>query len=214
MAPPHDQPQLAAPLVPENPTVDDLVAAAAGCQACDLWRRATQTVFGLGPPDAEMMLVGEQPGDREDLEGKPFVGPAGALLDRALEAAGIDRHRTYATNVVKHFKWTPRGKRRLHQSPNAAEQGACRPWLEAELAAVRPKVLVALGATAAKSLLGTDFRVSRDRGHFVESPLAPYVLATVHPSSILRTHDQERRLAMQGLIDDLAMAATALEDPP
>lgn len=157
-----------------------------------------------------MVLVGEQPGDREDREGKPFVGPSGQLLDRALEAAGIDRRQTYATNVVKHFKWTPRGKRRLHQSPNAAEQAACRPWLEAELATVQPTVVVALGATAAKSLLGSSFRVSRDRGRFIESPLASYVLATVHPSSILRTHDQQRQAAMQGLIDDLAVAATVL----
>ena len=203
-------PSAAEALVPERPDLASLSEAAAGCQACDLWRRGTQTVFGSGAPDADLMLVGEQPGDKEDLEGEPFVGPAGRVLDRALEAAGIDRGRTYTTNVVKHFKWTPRGKRRLHQSPNAAEQAACRPWLEAELAVVRPAVLVALGATAAKSLLGSGFRVSRDRGRFVDSPLAPHVLATVHPSSILRTDGDQREAAMQGLIDDLAVVASVL----
>ena len=210
---PH-QPPLDSP-VPEAATLEELVAAASGCRACDLWRRATQTVFGSGPAAAELMLVGEQPGDREDLEGAPFVGPAGKVLDRALSAAGIARERAYATNVVKHFKWTPRGKRRLHQTPNAAEQEACRPWLEAELAMVRPKVLVALGATAATSLLGRGFRVTRDRGRFVESPLAPYVLATVHPSSILRSgDDDERRLAMEGFVADLAVAASVLDGGP
>jgi uracil-DNA glycosylase family protein len=211
MTSPSDHPALAAAPVPERASLGDLAAAAAGCQACDLWSGAIQTVFGAGPEDAEMMLVGEQPGDREDVEGKPFVGPAGKVLDRALAAAGIARERTYATNVVKHFKWTPRGTRRLHQTPNAAEQAACRPWLEAELAVVRPQVLVALGATAATSLLGRGFRVTRDRGRFVSSPLAPYVLATVHPSSILRTRsDDERRAAMEGLVADLEVAASVL----
>lgn len=211
MAERSDQPTLALASVPEEATLADLVAAAAGCQACDLWRGGTQTVFGVGPPQAELMLVGEQPGDREDLEGAPFVGPAGRVLDQGLRAAGIDRERAYATNVVKHFKWTPRGKRRLHQTPNAAEQAACRPWLDAELAVVRPKVLVALGATAAKSLLGGGFRVTRDRGRFVDSPLAPYVLATVHPSSILRARDDdERHLAMESFVADLSVAASAL----
>lgn len=211
MAPRPDQPTLASALVPEQPTLADLVAAAARCQACDLWSSGTQTVFGAGPPEAELMLVGEQPGDREDLEGAPFVGPAGKVLDRGLRAAGITRDQAYATNVVKHFKWTPRGKRRLHQTPNAAEQAACRPWLDAELAVVRPKVLVALGATAARSLLGRGFRVSRDHGRFVESPLAPYVLATVHPSSILRARDDdERRAAMDGFVADLAVVASVL----
>lgn len=209
---PPEHPSLAASLVPDDPTLDDLVAAAAGCRACDLWSRATQTVFGAGPEGADLMLVGEQPGEREDVEGAPFVGPAGKVLDRALAAAGIARERAYATNVVKHFKWTPRGKRRLHQTPNVAEQAACRPWLEAELAVVRPKVLVALGATAATSLLGRGFRVTRDRGRFVESPLAPYVLATVHPSSILRARDDdERHLAMEGFVADLAVAASVLD---
>ncbi len=209
---PPDQTTSTSAPVPEGASLADLVAAAAGCQACDLWRRGTQTVFGAGPPDAELMLVGEQPGDREDLEGAPFVGPAGKVLDRGLRAAGITRERAYATNVVKHFKWTPRGKRRLHQTPNAAEQAACRPWLEAELALVRPTVLVALGATAATSLLGRSFRVTRDRGRFVESSLAPYVLATVHPSSILRSQgDDERERAMDGFIADLSVAASVLE---
>ncbi len=205
------QPSLASSLIPEEATLADLIDAAAGCQACGLWENATQTVFGEGSEDADIMLVGEQPGDREDREGEPFVGPAGRVLDEGLQAAGIDRRDAYVTNVVKHFKWTPRGKVRLHQKPNAAEQAACRPWLEAEVRTVAPRVLVALGATAAKSLLGSGFRVTKDRGRFVESPLAPYVLATVHPSSILRTDDgDERRAAMQGFIDDLTVAAGAL----
>ncbi len=197
-------------VVPVGAPLADLASAAAGCQACELWERASRTVFGAGPPTARVMLVGEQPGDVEDREGAPFVGPAGRILDQALEAAGIVREQTYVTNVVKHFKWTPRGKRRLHQSPNAAEQAACRPWLEGELAVVRPEVLVALGATAAKALLGRDFRVSRNRGRFVASPLAPRVLATVHPSSILRTDPAERAPALQGLVDDLAVVAAVL----
>ena len=211
MAERSDQPTLALASVPEEPTLADLVTAAAACQACDLWRTGTQTVFGAGPPQAELMLVGEQPGDREDLEGAPFVGPAGRVLDQGLRAAGIDRERAYATNVVKHFKWTPRVKRRLHQTPNAAEQAACRPWLDAELAVVRPRVLVALGATAATSLLGRGFRVTRERGRLVDSPLAPYVLATVHPSSILRARDDdERHAAMDGFVADLSVAASVL----
>lgn len=211
MTPRARQASLASSLIPDQPNLADLVDAAAGCQACDLWERATQTVFGEGAEGAEVMLVGEQPGDREDREGEPFVGPAGRVLDEGLEAAGIDRRLAYVTNVVKHFKWTPRGKVRLHQKPNAAEQAACRPWLEAELRTVQPRVLVALGATAAKSLLGNDFRVTKDRGRFVDSALAPHVLATVHPSSILRTDDgDERRAAMHGFIDDLTVAAGAL----
>lgn len=197
-------------VVPEDASLADLVAAAAGCRACDLWEHATQTVFGEGGAGAPVMLVGEQPGDMEDRQGAPFVGPAGRILDQALAAAGIARNQTYVTNVVKHFKWTPRGKRRLHQSPNAAEQAACRPWLDAELAAVRPEILVLLGATAAKALLGSSFRVSRERGRFVESALAPRVLATLHPSSILRAGDDEREAALQGLVDDLAVVAAAL----
>src|ERR671915_674727 len=176
----------AAPLVPENPTLPKLREAAAGCKACDLWKTGTQTVFGEGRREAEVMFVGEQPGNDEDLEGRPFVGPAGKLMDRAMEEAGIDRSLAYVTNVVKHFKWEPRGKRRIHQKPNWGEIAACRPWLDAEIAVVSPTVLVLLGATAAQALLGRDFRVTRQRGELVDSALAPSVLATVHPSSILR----------------------------
>jgi uracil-DNA glycosylase family protein len=191
-------------------SLDELAAEAAGCTRCDLYRNATQTVFGDGPDDADLVLVGEQPGDKEDLAGEPFVGPAGRLLDDALAQAGIDRSRAYVTNVVKHFKWEPRGKVRLHKTPNAAEQRACRPWLEAELELLRPEVLVCLGATAAKSLLGKDFKVSERRGQWVESPLAPHVLATVHPSSILRGDPESRKVALAALVDDLKVAASAL----
>ena len=194
----------------EGASLEELARTASECRRCGLWEDATQTVFGQGAPDAEMMLVGEQPGDMEDRQGEPFVGPSGRLLGEALAAAGIPPERTYVTNAVKHFKWTPRGKRRLHQRPNAAEQAACRPWLDAEVAAVRPHVIVLLGATAAKALLGGDFRVSRDRGRFVECPLAPRVLATVHPSSVLRAGDEQRRIELQRLVDDLTVAATAL----
>jgi DNA polymerase len=182
--------------------------AAAHCTACDLYKNATQTVFGEGSPQAEIIFVGEQPGDQEDLAGKPFVGPAGRLLDKALEEAGIDRKLAYVTNVVKHFKWQPRGKRRIHQKPNAAEIAACRPWLDAELALVKPKVLVCLGATAAQALIGRQFRVSKDRGVPVESDLAPVVMATVHPSSILRSDDREAEMAM--FVEDLRRVAEAL----
>jgi len=191
-------------------TLDELRDAAAGCRACDLWKTATQTVFGEGSGTAEVMLVGEQPGDREDIDGRPFVGPAGRVLDDALEQAGIDRNRVYLTNVVKHFKWRPRGKRRIHQKPNAEEIRACRPWLDGELAALKPRVLVCLGATAAQALLGREFRVSRQRGEFVESPLAERVLATVHPSSILRTDESEREAAMAELVRDLQVVAGEL----
>ncbi|MBD0329067.1 MAG: UdgX family uracil-DNA binding protein, partial [Thermoleophilia bacterium] len=176
--------------------------AAAGCQACPLWRTGTQTVFGEGAREAEVMLVGEQPGDQEDRMGRPFVGPAGRLLDRALEEAGIDRSLAYVTNVVKHFKWTARGKRRIHAKPNWGEIAACRPWLEAELAVVRPHVLVCLGSTAAQALLGRQFRVTRERGTLVESPLAPHATATVHPSSILRAPDEARDAEYAALVDD------------
>jgi DNA polymerase len=168
-------------------------SAARECRACDLWKLGTQTVFGEGPQTADLVLVGEQPGDQEDRTGRPFVGPAGRLLDRALADAGIDRSRVYVTNVVKHFKWEPRGKRRIHKKPNAAEIAACRPWLDVELALVRPRAIVCLGATAAQALLGRGFRITRDRGMFVSSPLAPLVLATVHPSSLLRAPDEETR---------------------
>jgi uracil-DNA glycosylase len=198
----------AAPLVPDRPTLKKLRESAAGCKACPLWETGTQTVFGEGSPDAEIVLVGEQPGDQEDLSGKPFVGPAGRLLDQGLEEAGIDRKLAYVTNVVKHFKWQPRGKRRIHQKPNAAEIAACRPWLDAELALLKPKVLVCLGATAAQALLGRQFRVSKDRGVPVESELAPVVMATVHPSSILRSDDREQEMAM--FVEDLRRVAEAL----
>ena len=202
----------AAPLVPLRPTLPKLRQAAAGCRACDLWRRGTRTVFGEGSPRARVMFVGEQPGDREDLEGRPFVGPAGRILDASLEKAGIDRREVYVTNVVKHFKWEPRGKRRIHQKPNAVEIAACRPWLDAEIVVVRPQVLVCLGATAAQALLGREFKVSRQRGVFVVSPLAPRVIATVHPSSLLRAPDDEtRRLETARFVADLKMVARALK---
>ena len=191
-------------LIPDRPTLKSVAAAATGCKACDLYKRGTQTVFGEGPKNARLMLVGEQPGDAEDLAGHPFVGPAGKLLDRALEQAGIDRESVYVTNVVKHFKWEPRGKRRIHAKPNAGEISACRPWLETEISLVRPYALVCLGATAAQALLGKRFKVSTQRGEFVDSSLAPLVMATVHPSSILRAPDEEsRRAEMERFIADL-----------
>ena len=191
-------------LIPPRPSLTALKAAAADCQACDLWKKGTQTVFGDGSRRSNVLFVGEQPGNEEDLTGKPFVGPAGKLFDNALEEAGIDRKRTYVTNVVKHFKWEPRGKRRIHKKPNAIEIAACRPWLEAEIALVKPEVIVALGATAAQALLGPQFRVTKQRGQFIESTLAPYVMATVHPSSILRAPDDEtRRLEYRRFVDDL-----------
>jgi uracil-DNA glycosylase family protein len=198
----------AAPLIPDRPTLKKLRETAAGCKACPLWESGTQTVFGEGSPQAEVVLVGEQPGDQEDLAGKPFVGPAGRLLDKALEEAGIDRKLAYVTNVVKHFKWQARGKRRIHQKPNAAEVAACRPWLDAELSLLKPKVLVCLGATAAQALLGRQFRVSKDRGVPVDSDLAPVVMATVHPSAILRSDDREQEMAM--FVEDLRHVAQAL----
>jgi uracil-DNA glycosylase family protein len=198
----------AAPLIPPRPTLPALREAAAGCRACDLWQRGTQTVFGEGPKSADVLFVGEQPGNDEDLAGRPFVGPAGKLFDRALGEAGIDRARTYVTNVVKHFKWEPRGKRRIHAKPNALEITACRPWLEAEIALVQPRVVVCLGATAAIALLGKSFRVTKQRGQFVPSPLAPLVTATVHPSSILRAPDVDtRRLETDRFIADLRRVA-------
>ncbi len=185
--------------------------AAADCKGCELWKRSTQTVFGEGARRAEVLFVGEQPGNEEDLSGKPFVGPAGRLLNDALDEAGIDRSLTYVTNVVKHFKWEPRGKRRIHKKPNAGEIAACRPWLEAEISLIKPKVIVCLGATAAQALLDPKFRVSKQRGQFIESTLAPYILATVHPSSILRAPDDEtRRVEKRRFIDDLKKVAHVL----
>jgi uracil-DNA glycosylase family protein len=197
--------------LPERLTLPSLKDAAAGCKACDLWENATQTVFGEGGRRAKLMLIGEQPGNEEDLSGKPFVGPAGRLLDEALELAGIDRRLAYVTNVVKHFKWEARGKRRIHKKPNSAEIDACRPWLEAEIATIKPKAIVCLGATAAQALLGKDFRVTKRRGEFIESPLAPFVTATVHPSSILRAPDDEtRRAEMHRFVNDLKKVARVL----
>jgi len=201
------------PLIPAKPTLDSLRRTAATCKACDLWKNATQTVFGEGSERARTVMVGEQPGDREDLAGHPFVGPAGALLDKALAEAGIDRDEVYVTNAVKHFKWTPaeRGKRRIHKKPRYSEIQACRPWLDAELQIVKPEVLVCLGATAAQALLGRDFSVSRRRGELVESPLAPYVMATVHPSSVLRAVDDESRHAQYAaFVEDMKKIAAVL----
>ena len=199
-------------LIPPRPTLSLLKEAAADCKACDLWKRGTQTVFGEGRRRSKVMFVGEQPGNEEDLTGKPFVGPAGRLFDAALEEAGIDRKQTYVTNVVKHFKWEPRGKRRIHKKPNAQEIAACRPWLEAEIALIKPEVIVALGATAAQSLFGPQFRVTKQRGQFLESTLAPYVMATVHPSSILRAPDDEtRRLEHRRFVDDLKKLARVIK---
>jgi len=193
---------------PKARTVDELKSAAASCKGCDLWQNATQTVFGDGDEHARMMLVGEQPGDQEDLQGKPFVGPAGRLLERGLDEAGIDRRRVYLTNAVKHFRWTRRGKRRLHEKPNAGQVRACRPWLEAEIEVVRPGIIVLLGATAAQSVMGPSFRVSKQHGEVLESPFGTPVVATVHPSSILRATDEEsREAAMSSFIADLKVAA-------
>jgi len=201
-------------LIPERPSIPKVRTVARGCKACHLYKRGTQTVFGEGPSRADVMLVGEQPGDAEDLAGHPFVGPAGKLLDRALGEAAIDRTRVYVTNVVKHFKWEPRGKRRIHAKPNAAEIGACRPWLDIEIALVRPRVIVCLGATAAQALLGRGFRVTQQRGRFVDSPLAPLVTATVHPSSILRAPDDaSRREEMAAFVKDLKTVAKAIRTP-
>jgi DNA polymerase len=198
----------AADYLPPTRALSALRDAAAGCRACPLWRTGTQTVFGEGAKASEVMLVGEQPGDKEDLAGRPFVGPAGKLLDEALEEAGIDRTRAYVTNVVKHFKWQARGKRRIHAKPAWSEIAACRPWLDAELEAVRPEVLVCLGATAAQALLGRQFRVTKERGRRVESDLAPHVLATIHPSAVLRADDRDAEFS--GLVDDLRVVAALL----
>jgi len=201
----------AAELIPDRPTLPRVRDAAKDCHACDLWKRGTQTVFGEGGKSPRMILVGEQPGDAEDLAGHPFVGPAGKLLDRALADAGIDRRSVYVTNVVKHFKWEPRGKRRIHKKPNAAEISACRPWLDTEIALVNPRVVVCLGATAAQALIGPKFKVTTGRGEFVPSALAPFVIATVHPSSILRAPDEEtRHEEMKRFTADLRKAARAL----
>jgi DNA polymerase len=201
----------AAGLIPERPTLNKVREAAADCRACPLWKTGTQTVFGEGGRTAKVMFVGEQPGNDEDLAGRPFVGPAGKLLDVSLVEAGIDRDEVYVTNVVKHFKWEPKGKRRIHKKPNAREIAACRPWLEAELDLIKPEVLVCLGATAAQALLGSNFKVSQQRGEFVDSPLAGHVMATVHPSSILRAPDDEtRRAERKRFVDDLKKVAKVI----
>jgi uracil-DNA glycosylase family protein len=208
---PKEPPKTAADFIPDRPTLTNARDAAKDCKGCDLWMRGTQTVFGEGSRKAELMLVGEQPGDAEDLSGHPFVGPAGKLLDRALADAGIDRTAVYVTNVVKHFKWEPRGKRRIHKKPSAGQIAACRPWLDTEIALVKPGAIVCLGATAAQALLGRAFKVTAHRGELVASPLAPIVVATVHPSSILRAPDDEsRHVEIKRFTDDLRTVARAL----
>jgi uracil-DNA glycosylase len=198
--------------IPSQPTVAALRDAAARCTACRLHQNATQTVFGEGPEKARVMLIGEQPGDAEDLAGHPFVGPAGRLLDRCLVEAGIDRKQTYVTNVVKHFKWVPRGPRRIHSKPSSVEIKACFPWLEAEIGVVKPRIVVALGATAAQALFGKGFRVTRDRGRLVPFALAPCALATVHPSALLRAPDEEtRQREIQRFTEDLRQVAAILQ---
>jgi uracil-DNA glycosylase len=198
-------------LIPADPDLDRLRDISQGCTGCDLYKGGTQTVFGEGARNADVMLVGEQPGDREDKQGHPFVGPAGRLLDTALVEAGLDRTDVYITNVVKHFKWVARGKRRIHKKPNLSEIRACRPWLEAEIDAVRPQAIVCLGATAAQALLGPQFRVTKQRGEFVESPLAPFVMATIHPSAILRADEGDRDTERAAFVADLNGVARALE---
>jgi DNA polymerase len=201
----------AADLIPERPSLAKLRSAAASCKACDLHKTGTQTVFGDGASTADVMFVGEQPGDKEDLAGEPFVGPAGKLLDRGLDEAGIDRRHVYITNVVKHFKWEARGKRRIHKKPNLQEITACKPWLEAEISVVRPKVIVCLGATAAQALLGRQFRVTKQRGEIIKSDGRPLMTATVHPSSILRQRDEaSRRAEMKAFVEDLTAVARVL----
>src|SRR5438477_5537638 len=206
------EPETTGAQIPDDPTLDRLREAAAECTACPLYRNATQTVFGEGPERAAVMFVGEQPGDTEDLAGHPFVGGGGELLARFLEAAGVDRSRAYVTNAVKHFKWVPRGTRRIHSKPGSMEIAACFPWLEAEIAAVKPRIVVALGATAAQALFGKAFRVTRERGRLIPSRWAPYAMATVHPSSLLRAPDEEaRHREMAHFTDDLRKAAALLK---
>jgi len=212
--PPSAETGSAADFLPERLNLTALREAAASCRGCHLWQVGTQTVFGEGPAGADAVFVGEQPGDAEDREGRPFVGPAGRLFDEALEEAGIDRTRTYVTNAVKHFKWQARGKRRIHQKPNWTEMTACRPWLEAELSVLQPRVLVLLGATAAQTLLGRQFRVTQSRGQLIDSDLAEAVTATVHPSSILRGEPSEREQNFRAFVTDLKVVAKLLRQPP
>jgi DNA polymerase len=208
---PDDGEKTAAPFVPKSTSLKVLSAAAHECRGCDLYKSATQVVFGAGPKGARVMFVGEQPGDQEDRQGEPFVGPAGALLDKALAEAGIPRDQVYVTNAVKHFKWEPRGKRRIHKKPRASEIKACRPWLEAELRSVKPAVVVCLGATAAQSMLGAGFRLMQQRGQVVSSPSAQRIVATIHPSAVLRAPDPEgRKAAYEMLVADLKIVAKTL----
>jgi DNA polymerase len=200
----------AAPFVPRNATLDELRAAAARCEGCELFRRATQMVFGRGPADARVVLVGEQPGDQEDLKGAPFVGPAGEVLDRALAEVGLDRTRVYVTNAVKHFSFVERGKRRIHQTPRLQEVAACRPWLEAELDVIKPRILGCLGATAARAIFGPDFRLLRQRGQFLETRWSPKTIATLHPSAVLRGQDDAEQARLYAMLrDDLRLIAAA-----
>jgi uracil-DNA glycosylase len=202
----------AAPYVPKSTSIRTLAAASQTCKGCDLYKNATQAVFGEGPSSARVMFVGEQPGDQEDKEGAPFVGPAGALLDKALEDAGIPRSDVYVTNAVKHFSWEPRGKRRIHKKPRASEIKACRPWFEAELRAVKPAIIVCLGATASQAVLGSQFKLMQNRGKVQKSPMAERVLATIHPSAVLRAPDSEgRRAAYEMLVSDLKVVARELK---
>jgi uracil-DNA glycosylase family protein len=204
----------AAAFLPDSRSLTALRNAASKCRGCDLWRNATQTVFGEGSRSMRVIMVGEQPGDKEDLQGKPFVGPAGAVLDKALEQAGIEREEVYVTNMVKHFKFEPRGKRRIHKKPTSLEVSACRPWLEAEMATVRPEVLVLMGSTAAQGLLGREFRVTQHRGEWIPSPFAAFVTATIHPSAILRAPDSEsRHMEMNRFVADLKVVADRLRLP-
>jgi uracil-DNA glycosylase len=202
----------AAVFIPERFTLEQLRVRAASCTACELYKRGTQTVFGEGHSTARVVFVGEQPGDQEDIQGRPFVGPAGKLLDRALVQAGIDRNDVYVTNIVKHFKWEPRGKKRIHKKPNAIEITACRPWFEAELKALKPEIVVCLGATAAQAILGRSFKVTQSRGRMLfKTGIAPIVMATVHPSSILRAPDDEsRHEAMAAFVADLKVLTSSL----
>jgi len=201
----------AEPFVPKVLALSTLREAASGCRGCDLWKRGTQTVFGEGYPRARVMMVGEQPGDKEDLVGRPFVGPAGGVLDKALAAAGINRDEVYVTNIVKHFKWEPRGKRRIHKKPSAIEIRACRPWLDAEIRVIKPEVVVLLGATAAQGIMGSSFRLTQHRGEWLQSEIAPWVTATVHPSAVLRAPDDDsRREEMRKFIEDLKNVAAMI----
>jgi DNA polymerase len=199
--------------LPKRHSLSALAKAAARCRRCDLYKRATQTVFGEGPARSSLMLVGETPGDREDMVGRPFVGPAGRLLDEVLEEVGLDRERIYVTNAVKHFKWEPRGKRRLHKKPSAREQSACRPWLDAEIETVAPRGVVCLGASAAQALLGRQFRITRQRGELLDSQWSNWLMATWHPSAVLRAREHDDRVRMRGeLVDDFRRAVEALND--